>query len=307
MTATPLSPPHFQGIVHQFVWNYQNGSFQMTYETFGQGEPILLLPAFSTVSSRTEMAKIAQDLASDYQVTLLDWLGFGDSERPNLDYQPSLYQQLLTDFVTSCFDQSIIVIASGHASGYALRLAQTHPHLIQQIALIAPTWRGPLRVMGVNQKLRKSLKNLVRMPLIGQFLYYLNTTPSFLRFMYRRHVYVDQTKLTPDFITHKRQITQHQGARFAPVAFVTGEIDPFNNRSETLSLVASLSQPILIIIAEQAPPSSKAEMEAIAYGSPSANAQLPNVTAIRVSGTLGVYEEFAEEVSHAIRNFRQNS
>jgi hypothetical protein len=40
-----------------------------------QGNPVLILPAFSTVSSRTEMKAIAQVLANHYQVTVLDWLG----------------------------------------------------------------------------------------------------------------------------------------------------------------------------------------------------------------------------------------
>jgi pimeloyl-ACP methyl ester carboxylesterase len=295
MTASLSIVTQEQGTVQSFVWNYQNCSFKVIYETFGLGNPVLLLPAFSTVSSRTEMTQIAQLLALNYQVTVLDWLGFGDSEKPNLDYNPEIYQQLLADFVNNCFKEPLIIIASGHASGYALKVAQTHPHLIQKIGLIAPTWRGPLKVMGIPSIIRKGLKNLVRTPILGQFLYYLNTTPAFLHFMYRRHVYVDQTKLTPDFISQKRQITQQEGARFAPVAFVTGIIDPFNERSEVLSLISGLSQPILIIIAEQSPPYSKREMEAIS--------QLANVTTVRVSGTLGVYEEYAEEVSQEIKNF----
>lgn len=295
MTTTSLTSSSAQETIDQFIWTYQERSFTLTYTRLGQGNPVLLLPAFSTVSSRTELTQIAQSLSSNYQVTILDWLGFGDSERPNLDYQPALYQQLLTDFVTNCFEQPIILIASGHASGYALKLAQSHPLIVDKIALIAPTWRGPLRVMGVSKNVRRAVKKLVDLPIIGQFLYFLNTTPSFLHFMYRRHVYVDQTKLTPDFITRKRQITQHPGGRFAPVAFVTGLIDPFNERSDILSLIDTLSQPILVIIGQQSPPYSKIEMEAIA--------QLPKINEVKLSGTLGMYEECAESVTQAIENF----
>ncbi len=283
------------GTIEQFCWTWQQQEFTIIYEKLGQGKPILLLPAFSTVSSRTEMAKIAHSLAPDYQVFVLDWLGFGDSDRPCVNYQPSVYHQLLTDFVLSNFQQPITIIAAGHGSGYALQLAQNYPQSVSKIVLIAPTWKGPLRVMGLPSKMRKLIKNLVRSPIIGQFLYYLNTTPAFLRFMYRRHVYIDDTKLTPDFITHKRQITQHQGARFAPVAFVTGEIDPIEDRSQILNLIKSLSQPILTIIAQQSPPYSKTEMSAIA--------ELSNVESIELKGTLGIYEEYPEAVTTAIRGF----
>ncbi|MBD3887650.1 hypothetical protein IFO70_39665 [Phormidium tenue FACHB-886] len=54
-------------------------------------------PAFSTVSTRGEMQGIAEQLAPCFQVVAMDWLGFGQSERPALDYQPVFYCQLLQD------------------------------------------------------------------------------------------------------------------------------------------------------------------------------------------------------------------
>jgi len=46
---------------------------------------------------------------------------------------------------------------------------------------------------------------------LGQALYKLNTLLSFLSWMYRRHVYTDATKLTPEFIKRKHQLTQQPG------------------------------------------------------------------------------------------------
>jgi pimeloyl-ACP methyl ester carboxylesterase len=113
--------------------------------------------------------------------------------------------------------------------------------------------------------------------------------------MYKRHVYVDESNLTPEFIAQKHQITQAQGARYAPAAFVTGTIDPVETRAEWLAYFQSLSLPILVIIAENAPPSSKAEMEA--------TIQLPTVREVRLKGTLGIHEEYPEAVTEAIANF----
>ncbi|MBR8826422.1 MAG: alpha/beta hydrolase [Gomphosphaeria aponina SAG 52.96 = DSM 107014] len=284
------------GTVEHFSWNWQQQQeLNLVYEKLGQGNPVLLLPAFSTVSSRTEMAGIARLLADNYEVFALDWLGFGGMKCAPLDYQPPLYHQLLTDFVVARFSEPITIVAAGHATGYAVKLAQTHPDVVSKLVLIAPTWCGPLRVMGVPTWMRQGVKNLVRSPIIGQFLYYLNTTPGFLRFMYSRHVYVDQSKLTKEFITEKRQITQHRGARYAPVAFVTGAIDPVTSRSEFLELIESVSLPILTIIAKQAPPYSLAEMEAMG--------QVAKVETVRLAGTLGIHEEEYEAVYQAIRSF----
>ncbi|MEL6930614.1 MAG: alpha/beta hydrolase [Cyanobacteria bacterium J06600_6] len=279
----------------RYNWHYLGKQYQVVHETIGQGNPILLLPALSTVSSRTEMQGIANLLASQYEVTVLDWLGFGESQCPPVDYNSVLLKQLLGDFVKSVFNSPIIAIAAGHASGYALKLAQNNPDLVSKLVLVAPTWQGPLRVMGVPDGVRNGVNNLVRSPLLGQALYYLNTTPSFLRFMYKRHVYVDETKLTPEFIAQKHQITDKKGARYAPAAFVTGAIDSITRREEFLDLLSSISIPVSMVLAENAPPKSKAEMEAMT--------EVAGVQTVRLPGTLGMCEEYPKAVTEAIQSF----
>ncbi|MEM7762355.1 MAG: alpha/beta hydrolase, partial [Cyanobacteria bacterium P01_A01_bin.40] len=145
---------------------------------------------------------------------------------------------------------------------------------------------------------RQSVNNLVRSPLLGQALYYLNTTPAFLRLMYQRHVYLDETKLTPEFIAQKHQITSKKGARYAPAAFVTGASDPVTNREDFLQLLASVSIPVFIVLAENAPPKSKAEIIAMTELN-----ELNNVETVKLSGTLGIHEEFPEAVTAAIQRF----
>ncbi|MGV2827786.1 alpha/beta fold hydrolase [Myxosarcina sp. GI1(2024)] len=283
------------GKVERYTWNWQGKAYQVVYETIGQGNSILLLPAFSTVSSRSEMKAIARILSSQYRVTALDWLGFGESDRPAVYYKPDLFSKLLQDFVAAVFQEEITTIASGHAAGYALQLAKKQPEAVAKLILIAPTWQGPLRVMGLPNAIRSGVKNLVRSPILGQILYYFNTTPSFLRLMYKRHVYVDETKLTPEFIAKKHQITQKPGARYAPAAFVTGKLDPVSSREELLDYFQSLSIPVAIVLAEDAPPYSKAEMEAMA--------DLEGVQAVRLPGTLGIYEEYSQSIMVSIQDW----
>ena len=281
--------------IYQYQWLWQKTSHTIEIEKMGKGKPMLLMPAFSTVSSRQEMKGIAELLADKYEVHCLDWLGFGDSQRPSVDYQPSLYQALLNDLVKDNFSQAVILVAAGHSAGYALELAKKYPDLVAKIILIAPTWKGPLRVMGVTDKVRTFIKNLVYTPILGEFLYYLNTTPAFLKFMYRRHVYVNENLLNPEFITEKRELTQKKGARFAPSAFVTGCLDTIENQEEFLQLISSLKQPILTIIGENSPPYSLSQMKAIA--------SLKDIQTISLSGTLGMAEEFSHVITPYIQEF----
>ncbi|PAX51056.1 alpha/beta fold hydrolase [Brunnivagina elsteri] len=283
------------GNIQEYSWKWENQEVRVVYETLGNGSPVLLLPAFSTVSMRSEMAGIAKLLSPDFQTFAVDFPGFGDSSRLPLDYQPGIYKQFLEDFITTVFQTPVAVVAAGHSSAYVLELANRRPNLFSRIALIAPTWRGPLPTMGLNRDTATQGKNLMRTPIIGQLLYKLNTLPSFLNWMYGRHVYVDTTKLTPDFIKHKWRNTQQPGARYAPAAFVTGNLDAVDSQSNFLALVSVLTVPLMVIVGESSPPKSRAEMDAVAA--------LPNVIDVKLPGTLGMHEEYANEVTDAIAPF----
>lgn len=284
------------GVVQQYLWNWQGQQLSVVYESLGEGLPVLLLPAFSTVSSRSEMRGIAELLAPQFQSVAVDWPGFGGSERLPLNYQPALYHQFLQDFVKTVFNKPIAVVAAGHAAGYAMQLAQQQPPLWSRVVLVAPTWRGPLpTMMGKHQGWFGTLRELVRSPIIGQALYRLNTAPSFLRFMYQSHVFADPAILTPSFMQQKWQITQQPGARFAPAAFVTGALDPVQNQADFLAWFQPPSVPVMVVIGEQTPPKSRAEMDVLAT--------LPGVQTQIFPGSLGMHEEHPAQLAQAVLSF----
>lgn len=283
------------GKVHEYLFSFQNQQIRIIYESLGKGSPLLLLPAFSTVSMRSEMGEIGKQLSPYFQVFAVDWPGFGQSERPAVNYNSVLYHKFLQDFVTSVFNTPVTVVAAGHSAAYVLQLALKTPTVFSRIVLVAPTWRGPLPTMGANQQIAGVVRELVRSPILGQGLYKLNTAPSFLRLMYRRHVYVNADSLTPSFIQHKWRNTQQPGARFAPAAFVTGNLDAVDNRSDFLAQAQGLPVPLMVVIGESAPPKSRAEMDALAA--------LPGVQTVTIPGSLGMHEEFPDAVVEAVKGF----
>jgi pimeloyl-ACP methyl ester carboxylesterase len=296
--STINSPPDQLRETRTYKWQWQNQNIAVVYDVQGISEQqstsrrsVLLLPAFSTVCSRTEMAEIARTLSVHYQVTSIDWPGFGDSGRPRAVYAPEFYRQFLTDFVRDCLPHPTNVVAAGHTAGYVLQLAQTQGDWFDRLILVAPTWRGPLPSMMNGQKpWFKFLRGLVRTPLLGQALYGVNTTKGFLDMMYRRHVYANPDSITPELIMSKRQISQQPGARFAPVAFVTGGLDPVVDRASFHQLCQNLN--ISVIIGADSPPKSLAEMRSLA--------ELPGVTSVTLPGTLGMHEEYAALVAAEI-------
>lgn len=287
------------GTVQQFYWNWKKKPVTVVYEVMGEGKPILLLPAFSSVSTRVEMRDLAKQLAQRFQVVTVDWVGFGQSSRPGVVYSPALYHAFLKDFVRGVFNQPVVVIAAGHAAGYVMQLAQRSPDVWSWIVLVAPTWRGPLpTAMGEHRWFYGILRFLIRLPLLGQLLYLLNTTPPFLRWMLGRHVFADPAHLSRDLVTEKWRTTQKRGARFASAAFVTGALDPVRKRSQFFEYFQPpLPAPVMMVIGEQTPVKSLAEMEILAHFSG------VGIQLLRLPGSLGLHEEYADQLADGILPF----
>ncbi len=280
----------------QFSWNWQGRPIQAIYDVIGTGAPVLLLPAFSTVSTREEMRPLATRLAArGFACMLLDWPGFGASTRGRLGYSPALYHQFLADFAAA-FLPAGAVVAAGHAAAYALALGHARPGVWRRAVLLAPTWRGPLpTAMGAHPGTYARVRALVAAPIIGEGLYRLNTHSSVLAMMYRRHVYAQADRVTDEFVAQKQVVARRPGARFASVAFVTGALDPFADRAAFLALLSPPRAPTLVLCGTATPPKSKAEMQAIANG---------EAVEVRwVPGSLGLSEEQAEEIWEPVSNF----
>ncbi|MEO1592830.1 MAG: alpha/beta hydrolase, partial [Cyanobacteria bacterium J06632_22] len=100
--------------------------------------------------------------------------------------------------------------------------------------------------------------------------------------------------LTPAFMAQRHRLTQQKGARFAPGAFVTAGLDPMTDRKEWLRVSTAATDKRIqthVIVADQAPPKSLAEMKALS--------ELPGVHSTRLPGSLGLYEEHGEKVGQS--------
>lgn len=106
-----------------YPWQWHDQSVTIAYDLRGEGPPILLLPALSSISTRVELNAVAATLAQQYEVVTLDWLGFGKSDRPAWRTRPAIYHALLKDFVQDIVPGLAGLVAAGHSAGYSLALA----------------------------------------------------------------------------------------------------------------------------------------------------------------------------------------
>ncbi len=210
-----------------------------------------------------------------------------------LAYDAELLARFLVDVRHDLCPADCGLIAAGHGAGIALRAAQRHGLAFRDWVLVAPTWRGPLPTMaGRQRRIFPLIRGLVEAPVLGPPLYRLNTTRGVLGWMSRRHVNVAGPGLTPPGIQARQRISRQPGARFASAAFVTGGLDPYTEPDGWLQAARHLGAPLTVVIADQAPPKSLAQMQALA------------AVADRVEhlqGRLGAHEECGPALAELLR------
>jgi pimeloyl-ACP methyl ester carboxylesterase len=285
-----------------FAWGWRGAAIPVAYEMWGpaDAEAILLVPALSTVSTRDELRALAHHLGSR-RCIITDWPGFGNTARPPLDYDRALCRGFLEALVAHLQSElerpSFPVVACGHAAGYAIDLEARQPGTFTHIALIAPTWRGPLPTMMSGRKpIQGGIRRLIHAPAVGELLYRLNVSRPVVRMMYRRHVFADPTFLSDDLLADRMGLTRQPGARFASACFVTGALDPFDDRASFLAAARRVQGPMLMLYGPGTPPKSRAEMEALG--------DLPGIDSRLLDrGALGMAEELAGEIAPLIEGF----
>src|SRR6516162_11814106 len=278
-------------------WTWRGQTIRLGADASGAGPKVLLLPALSSISSRREMQALQERLAPRYSTLAVDWPGFGEAARPQVDWTPDAYAAFLAFLLTSVVAHPYAVSAAGHAATYVLKHAASAADAMGRLVLIAPTWRGPLPTMAGGQRpFFERLCRLVDRPAVGPLIYRLNVNPFMVRRMGAGHVYADPAFLGEERLREKLDVVRAPGARFASVRFVTGRLDPLASRDAFLDLARRASAPILVVYGAETPPKSRAEMEALAAVPGVRTARLPQ-------GKLAVHEEFPDATFDAIAPF----
>jgi pimeloyl-ACP methyl ester carboxylesterase len=277
-------------------WWWRDNRIEVGADTRGEGPLILMLPALSSISTRSEMHPLADQLASTFTTVAVDWPGFGNRPRPSVAWEPEAYRIFLKDILRE-LPKARAVIAAGHGAAYLLAHAAEYPGSAGNLCVVAPTWRGPLpTMMGGDRNFFRLISRLVDLPVVGSALYRLNVNRPMVRMMARGHVYSDPHWLDQQRLAEKLAVANAPGARHAAFRFVAGQLDPMSTRELFLATVRRVSDAILVVYGAATPRRSKAEMEALR--------DLPHVQSRELPvGKLAVHEEFPSLVADAIRSF----
>ena len=224
------------------------GALSYYADEHGAGRPLVLIHSINAGASAYEMHPLFAALRGRRPVYALDLPGFGFSERSDREYTPALYARAIAEFLESEVPGSgeIDVVAFSLSSEFAAAAALERPELFATLALLSPT--GFTRQGEKNRTQRSGVGGtgervlgVLRFPLWSQGLFDLLVTRPSIRYFYGRS-FVGPVDAGLEEYTYRS--THRPGARFAPLAFVSGTLFRGDIRE---TVYQQLRLPVLVI------------------------------------------------------------
>ncbi|MBP1986923.1 alpha/beta fold hydrolase [Halolamina salifodinae] len=240
-------PPALDGMQRTYRWRGMNVAYT---EAGDPDDPdLVLLHGLNAAGSSGEWRAVFDELAEEYHVIAPDLPGYGRSDRPPIRYSAALYEAFVESFLGEFGDaaggsdagdaaddgEGPAVLASSLSASYAVAAAR---HVdVSRFVLVCPTTStGP----GGGAWVRE----LVRTPLVGETLFNLVTSEPAIEYFNADHGYADPAGPEAEWAEYEWQTAHQENARFAPAAFLAGDLDSDLDLGGTL---ADLDVPTTIV------------------------------------------------------------
>ena len=142
LRARPLPQPSLPDIISPAVFArrvQRTTRGQIVYHASGEGEPVVFLHDFFPGAASYEWSKVYPRFASTHRVLAPDWIGFGESERPDRPLRAEDYAQCLHEFCrATCGGRRPVIVASGIGAALACLAAAQHPEFSARLLLFHP-------------------------------------------------------------------------------------------------------------------------------------------------------------------------
>jgi len=213
----PLSAP-----IAGVPFDVETAAGRVSAYELGEGQTVLLLHSFNAAGSGIELAPLASRLAEHRRVALVDWLGFGTSDRPDAPYGWALFGEQLEGIRLAALrpgETSVDVVALSLPGQYVVVAAAEHPERFGRIVLISPTGFG--RFKGDAGRTSRNIYRFLRRTGIGLLLFAVLARRQVIRW-FLRQTFADPERVPRDYERYCWRTCQQPGAWRAPLAFVSG-------------------------------------------------------------------------------------
>ena len=225
------------------IYSWRHGD--ISYKVKGDGKPLLLVHDLIPGSGSFEWDKIIDALSEQYKVYAIDLLGFANSDKVGITYTNFLYVQLITDFIEDVIQEKTSVIANGFSSSIISMANLYKQELIDKLVFVNPD--SPTKLSDVPGFLDGFYKNIIKIPVLGTFIYNLNVSRETFRNMCYERLFHDPFNVTENLLDkfYESAHIDTYNAKFFYASFKS----KFINANIEESIV-NLNNPVLIISGE---------------------------------------------------------
>jgi len=156
------------------------------------GTPVLLLHGLG--DSADIWKHNIKALAANHRVFAPDLVGFGFTDKPDIEYTPEVFLRFIQDFLSACGIERCRLVGHSLGGGLTLKYALTHPGQVDKLVLVSSAALGPEATWPLR---------LSTLPFLGPWA--LCPTRSILFFFFRRLVY-NPAVIQDDFVDHRYRL-----------------------------------------------------------------------------------------------------
>jgi pimeloyl-ACP methyl ester carboxylesterase len=207
--------------VEPTTWKWRYGEVAVYEAGDPANPPLLLLHGHNAAASAAEMREPFARFAERHHVYAPDLLGYGLSDRPDIDYSPQLYIEFIEEILREVIQQPAVVLASSLTSAHAIEAAHMNPEWISRLVLVCPTG---VRTLTEQSPGGKAVEQVLKLPVLGQALYNGIASRPSIRYFLEGQTYFDATRVTNEMVEGYYRRAHVPGARYAPTAFVSGRL-----------------------------------------------------------------------------------
>ncbi|MEP0825115.1 MAG: alpha/beta fold hydrolase, partial [Nitrososphaera sp.] len=122
------------------------GDIRVRYADLGSGPPVLLIHGLG--GSIESWTNNIEELAKTLRVIAIDLPGFGQSDKPKINYTIKFYRDFIVDFLEQLQVDKISIVGSSLGGHIAAEVAMSHSALVEKLILMSPAGTPPRSFKG---------------------------------------------------------------------------------------------------------------------------------------------------------------
>lgn len=220
--------------------------YKVAGEVTGDEHPVVFVHGIGAGNHSYEWSQNFGQLATLYKCYAFDLLGFGNSERPNINYTAEVYIKQLTEFLDEVVGQPAYVVASSLAASYAVQVAYRRPELIDKLLMVEPTGLDAKSGTGGAEVVSSAFYGVLRAPLIDKSIYSWVASNSGIRSFMENQMFYDKSIVTDKMVQQYWTSAHQDGAQYPIPSFFTGKLN-----AELAQTIGKLDIPMLAVFGKE--------------------------------------------------------